>query len=363
MESLPEGWVSAISKTDGLEYYYKALDNSSVCWIHPSKHYSLYGDSEFVKKCIEAYFADAGVHASGSYGTVKVVSVKNTRYFVKRMYVESRATDTMKDAIYYIYSRHNVVENEIKVAFELTEKIPQYVSNIKGAQIIMSPNQTEQGVFPIEAFLIFEGPTGMNLHQYLKVRPPRMYSELYDTVYCMVKNAQVALNNAGYVHRDIKPDNIYVLLDEIGNPIGCKLIDFGFTVKKGSVVPRVGTPQYTPKHISNHLWHPLEVSTSQNDYSSDVIWTRDFKKDPASKPACSIVAESNDFEVDLGGGANAESYNSESNAKEVPMRNPTGPPSLRKISSFKKGGRKTYKKISKLKRTYKQRSKPFGRKL
>ena len=361
MESLPEGWASAISKKDGLEYYYKAEDNSDVSWIHPSKHYSLYGDSEFVRKCIEAYFADAGVHASGSYGTVKVVSVKNTTYFVKRMYVESRVIDTMKHAIHYIYSRHNLVENEIKVAFELTEKIPQYVSNIKGAQITMSPNQTEEGVFAIDAFLIFEGPTGMNLEQYLKVKPPRMYSDLYDTVYCMVKNAQVALNNTGYVHRDIKPDNIYVLLDEMGNPIGCKLIDFGFTVKKGSVVPRVGTPTYTPQHITNYLWHPLEVSTSQNDYSSDVIWTRDFKKDPAYKPACSVVAESNDFE--LGYGANAESYKPESNANEVPGRNPTGAASLRQISFFKKGGRKTYKKNSKLKRTYKQRSRSSRKKL
>lgn len=49
MESLPRGWASAISKKDGLEYYYTTEDNSNVSWIHPSKHYSLYGDREFVK--------------------------------------------------------------------------------------------------------------------------------------------------------------------------------------------------------------------------------------------------------------------------------------------------------------------------
>ena len=212
----------------------------------------------------------------------------------------------------------------------------------------------------VVVFLIFEGPTGMNLEQYLKVKPPRMYSDLYDTVYCMVKNAQVALNNAGYVHRDIKPDNIYVLLDEMGNPTSCKLIDFGFTVKKGSFVPRVGTPQYTLKDISDHLWVPHDVSTNQNDYSSDVIWTRDFKKDPASKPKCGTL--------DNYGGppnANLQQYKSPSNTNAFAMRNPAGVPSLRQIpiSSFKKGGKKTYKKNSKLKRTYKQRSKSMRKKL
>ena len=363
MESLalPDGWARRMSSTEGIEYYYQTapVESSISCWIHPSKHYSVYGDEELVDKCIEAFAQDASVHARGSYGSVKKVIVDGIPYFVKRMYEETEPGDKMQVAIRRIYAKHAFVENEIKVALDLTEKIPEYVSNIKAAEITLSPNPVGKGVFYIDAFLIFEAPSGMNLHQYLKVRPPRMHNELYDTVYCMVKNAQVALNNAGYVHRDIKPDNIYVLLDEMDNPTACKLIDFGFTVKKGSVVPRVGTPTYTPKHISNHLWHPLEVSTSQNDYSSDVIWTRDFKRDPASKPKCSLVAESNDFEVDMVGGGKAQSYKSQPNAKKVPGRKSSGARSLRKSSSFKKGGKKTYKKNSKLK----QRSRSSRKKL
>lgn len=362
MESLalPEGWAKRMSSTEGIEYYYQTapVESSISCWIHPSKHYSVYGDEELVDKCIEAFAQDASVHARGSYGSVKQVIVDGIPYFVKRMYEETKPGDKMQVAITRMYSKHAFMENEIKVALDLTEKIPEYVSNIKGAEITMSPNPVGNGVFYIDSFLIFEAPTGMNLHQYLKVRPPRMYSELYDTVYCMVKNAQVALNNAGYVHRDIKPDNIYVLLDEMGNPTSCKLIDFGFTVKKGSFVPRVGTPQYTLKDISDHLWVPHDVSTNQNDYSSDVIWTRDFKKDPASKPKCGTL--------DNYGGppnANLQQYKSQSNTNTFAMRNPAGAPSLRQISFSKKGGKKTYKKNSKVKRTYKQRSKSMRKKL
>ena len=354
MESLPEGWAKGMSRTEGVEYYYQtAPGNSSIsCWIHPSKHYNLYGDKVFLDKCTDAFAQDISVHARGSYGSVKQVNIDGIPYFVKRMYAQTEPGDKIQVAIRHMYSKHTFMENEITVAVDLTQKIPEYVSNIKGAQITMSPNPVGAGVFYIESFLVFEAPTGMNLYQYLKVLNPEMDA----VVYCMVKNAQVALNNAGYVHRDIKPDNIYVIIDASGNPLNCKLIDFGFTVKKGSFVPRVGTPQYTLKEISDHLWVPHEVSAVQNDHSTDVIWTRDFKRDPSSKPTCAPVGHPN---------ANLEPYKSPSNANVFTTRNPLGAPSLRKISSFRKGGRKTYKKtimgksiVKRQNGTYKQRNKP-----
>ena len=58
--------------------------------------------------------------------------------------------------------------------------------------------------------------------------------------------------NAGVIHRDLKPQNIFV----IWNPdLQIKIIDFGLAVPKGSTVPVAGTRQYMRPHVINKTEH------------------------------------------------------------------------------------------------------------
>ena len=295
MESLPEGWAK--DTLGGITYYYYGDDKYKGQYIHPNKVCNVWGDTNFVKNCIQEYRAIQGVLAAGSYGSVKRVTVNGTPYFVKEMRW-TYAIDSIKEAVNKIYSKYYFIEKEITVAVDLTKRIPQYVSNIKGGRIDITPhvNKHNDPKFNISGFLIYEAPPGMTLEDYLQHNRGKISKSLYDTLYCMIKNAQIAVNAMGYVHRDIKPNNMYMLTDSSGYPINCKLIDFGFSEKltdasgNPRVVPRLGTPDYAPPEISTYHLYPQQLSTAQNDYSIDVIWRRRFTQDNNPKPECPAPA-------------------------------------------------------------------------
>ncbi|MCA9641278.1 MAG: serine/threonine protein kinase, partial [Myxococcales bacterium] len=56
--------------------------------------------------------------------------------------------------------------------------------------------------------------------------PALDYAELV-RIACDVLEVLDAAHAKGVVHRDIKPDNIFLLEDESGHHIGTKLLDFG----------------------------------------------------------------------------------------------------------------------------------------
>jgi|GEM_PF-2615409 serine/threonine protein kinase len=78
------------------------------------------------------------------------------------------------------------------------------------------------------------------------------YSQLVDLLKNIV-NMQVYLQNAGIVHNDIKPTNIFYIQRETGNYL--KIGDFSFAVKNGNIGKMPGgTPYYmAPEYISSGI--------------------------------------------------------------------------------------------------------------
>ncbi len=122
---------------------------------------------------------------------------------------------------------------------------------------------------PTEAALILELFDG----QSLEMRPT---SSLDSTLDCFIKvaHAMEALNAAGYVHCDLKPNNI--LRSAEGN---VKVIDLGQTCKIGLVKERVqGTPDYiAPEQVERG---PVTNRTDVFNFGATLYWALTGKNIP-----------------------------------------------------------------------------------
>jgi eukaryotic-like serine/threonine-protein kinase len=113
-----------------------------------------------------------------------------------------------------------------------------------------------------EAFLVmelFEGRT-------LDVRPP---ATLFETVETFIQTCAGlrAMHQMGYVHADLKPNNI--LRSAEGT---VKIIDFGQSCRLGTVKERIqGTPDYiSPEQVARR---PITVQTDVFNLGATIYWT------------------------------------------------------------------------------------------
>ena len=238
-----------------------------------------FGDIEFIDTCIIAYKAESrktgGVtQMAGTFGRVYKINVAGIPYFVKGIFGESERS----------------VRREIITAIDLTRKIPDFVSKIKGAAY------RER-----QAFIIFEGLSGMNLEELIYTYPPNLINkDLYEFIYSQIKAAQEALNAAGYVHQDIKPANIFVELEGVNNePVRCVLIDFGLTRPIGHLWTGQGTRRYMPENLQEKIrirnkgiaYLKTNVSSpSHNEASVEIIRRHDLLLGPKEYLLGDIVA-------------------------------------------------------------------------
>lgn len=232
---------------------------------------------------------------SGVFGRTYRIKVDGNYYYIKSIIIEKK--DKYRDPARF-RRKINELEREILINIELTNTsiTRNHVSNIKGAYLSKTDTVAQ-------AYLIFEAPDGMVLSALIEILPPQINNYKYLRLYCMIKRAQNALNTLGYVHSDIKPDNIYVLIEgdilHGGSILGCKLIDFGLTKTIGDAFFGAGSPRYTPhdmildKITRTRMGIPFgtpkysgTVTTRHNDYSVDVIWKKDFKMGDDPLPDC-----------------------------------------------------------------------------
>lgn len=112
------------------------------------------------------------------------------------------------------------------------------------------------------AFLVFELLVGQTLEELRQARGGRVPLDEVMRIGDAVMDALAAVHDAGVVHRDLKPHNIFVL--EGG---GVKLLDFGLSKIKGRTAHAAqnvfGTPSYMPPEQAMGL-------TKKIDPQSDV---------------------------------------------------------------------------------------------
>jgi serine/threonine protein kinase len=121
----------------------------------------------------------------------------------------------------------------------------------------------------IDAALILELFDGVSLESHL----PR---DLTDTMSAFIQTAQAlgALHAAGYVHCDLKPNNI--LLDSSGR---VKVIDLGQAAKNGTVKTRIqGTPDYMAPEQAK--CKPVTFQTDVFNFGATMYWALSGRKLP-----------------------------------------------------------------------------------
>jgi eukaryotic-like serine/threonine-protein kinase len=112
-----------------------------------------------------------------------------------------------------------------------------------------------------EAYLVMELVPGQNLVQ----RRPATLAQLA-RVFLVTCDALIAVNKAGYVHADMKPNNI--IMDDKG---GVKIIDLGQSCPIGTVKTRIqGTPDYiAPEQVKRR---PLTAQTDMFNFGATMYW-------------------------------------------------------------------------------------------
>src|SRR5207249_3852946 len=90
------------------------------------------------------------------------------------------------------------------------------------------------------AYMVMEYVEGDALPDWLKPRRPLGEAQVAALVAPLLDGLEV-VHNAGYMHRDIKPGNIYIRND--GSPV---LLDFGSARQKNQELTAIVTPGYAP---------------------------------------------------------------------------------------------------------------------
>ncbi|MGI9302603.1 MAG: serine/threonine protein kinase [Gammaproteobacteria bacterium] len=102
------------------------------------------------------------------------------------------------------------------------------------------------------AYIVMQYEEGTNLGEHLRSHCPLTEKQLLNIV-CPINRGLSLIHGAGVIHRDIKPDNIYLRKDN--SPV---LIDFGAARNvfktKGDQLTRILTPGYAPFEQEAPTW-------------------------------------------------------------------------------------------------------------
>ena len=112
-----------------------------------------------------------------------------------------------------------------------------------------------------ELYLVMEFVDGVSLEKH----PPETFERACD-IFLQTAQALAAMHDAGFVHADMKPNNI--VISEDGS---IKVIDLGQSCASGTVKPRIqGTPDYiAPEQVHRR---PITPRTDVYNFGATMYW-------------------------------------------------------------------------------------------
>lgn len=211
--------------------------------------------------------------ASGAFGTVDIVLHPRTGKRYYRKIVGKGHVATFADCM-----------QELAMNRFVTTRIPDAVSRLEAGRIHIVP--TTRTVYFEQ---LFEYLPGSDIVTYSERH--RITKDEAVRIYCMAMRAIEALHSVGIVHRDIKPDNLFLETDADGVPVRVRLIDFGaseYYSAKGRFLAR-GTPNYSRYNLmfrdpSKDLYTG-HLSYQNDKDAMDLFW-RQWMGSATPAPAC-----------------------------------------------------------------------------
>lgn len=167
--------------------------------------------------------------------------------------------------------------NQLLGEFEIGSKV-----NHTNIRKVYSIHKVRKMLRIVEMQMFMEYVEGQSVEQ---ERPTTVLETC--SVFAQVGNAMQALNQAGYVHADMKPNNIIV------TPTGnVKIIDLGQCCPIGTVKTRIqGTPDFiAPEQVKKF---PLDARTDVYNFGASIYWTL------TGRPIPTVLARPGEFKVAL----------------------------------------------------------------
>lgn len=134
-----------------------------------------------------------------------------------------------------------------------------YSSQLDHPNIVQTYDWGEADGLP---YLVLERLDGMNLHRLVRAYGPLPLGEVVSLTLGLL-DALDHVHAKGWVHRDIKPHNVFRLEDKQTVPYGVKLLDFGLTRPAGrsSTEHFAGTPEFmAPEQLElGHIDHRADL--------------------------------------------------------------------------------------------------------
>lgn len=192
-----------------------------------------------IGELIGGYKLRALLHPGQKSQVFEVVEPHSNRHFAMKLLLPEAAAEEVE---------REVLFHEAEVGIKLTH--PNVVRYFKVNRSKESPH------FIMEFF-----PSG-SLRSRLQQKDFKYLRQNARKIFREAATGLAYMNASGYVHRDVKPDNI------LANPLGeTKIIDFAITKKstKGGLFRRKQKPQGTPSYMS-----PEQIKDDPQDARADI---------------------------------------------------------------------------------------------
>jgi len=188
----------------------------------------------------------------------------------------------------------NVAIKMMKASLTATPNSPgRFYREAQALSLLQHRNIVEVFDFGIargEPFLVMEYLEGVPLSSWMTDRRPPPLGQVASFLDQSLDALQVA-HEAGIIHRDIKPDNLFLLLPFDGPRPWFKVLDFGLAhidaaIDQVGKITSTGTVAGTPSYMSPEQCRSLSVTPASDLYSLGCVLTELLQGKPPFEAPC-----------------------------------------------------------------------------